>query len=132
MYVLAINEIPMHDTTTEISDVIDDILDRTPEEAHSVLGGFAFLFGKLTNEDQHDDLSLQAPDHATSHVVMAISMLDDTPMDETTRQSCAVLPSICSIRPPGSYGTMPFIFWTGYVRSSPPSTMERISFPTSV
>jgi hypothetical protein len=65
MYLLAINGIPIH-TATDISDVIGDILDRKPEEANNVLSGFNFLSGKLTQEDQHDELSLQAPDHATS------------------------------------------------------------------
>jgi hypothetical protein len=88
MYLLAINGSPIH-SSTDICNVIDDILDRKPEEAHSVLSGLNFLFGRLTKEKQHDDLSLQAPDHATSRVVMAISILDDAPLDEATKQSCS-------------------------------------------
>jgi hypothetical protein len=67
VFLLAINRIPIH-IATDISEVIDDILERAPEEAHCTLSGFNFLFGKLTTEDQHDELSLQAPDHATSRV----------------------------------------------------------------
>jgi hypothetical protein len=97
-----INGIPIH-TATDISDVIDDILERKPEEAHRVLSGFNFLFGKLTKEDQHDELSLQAPDHATPHVVMAVSMLDGTPLDEATHRACSVfgdyLQYVLSIHP---------------------------------
>jgi hypothetical protein len=113
MYLLAINGIPVH-SLTDISDVIDDILDRKPVEAHSVLSGFNFLFGRLTKEDQHDNLSLQAPDHATSCVVMAISILDDTPLDDATKRSCSVfgdyLQYVASIHPdlkeqcPSSFG----------------------------
>jgi hypothetical protein len=113
MYLLAINGIPVH-SSTAISDVIDDILDRKPEEAHSVLSGFNFLFRLITKEDQHDDLSLQAPDHATYRVVMAISMLDDTILDEATRRSCSFfgdyLQYVASIHPdlmeqcPSSFG----------------------------
>jgi hypothetical protein len=113
MYLLTINGIPIH-TATDISDVIDDLLDRKPEEAHSVLSGFNFIFGKLTKEDQHDELSLQAPDHATSRVVMAVSMLDKTPLDEATHCSCSVfgdyLQYVSSIHPdlmercPSSFG----------------------------
>jgi hypothetical protein len=88
MYLLAINGIPIH-SSTDICDVIDDILDRKPDEAHSVLSGFNFLFGKLTKEEQHDDLFLQAPDHATSRVIMAINILDDDPLDEATKRSCS-------------------------------------------
>jgi hypothetical protein len=61
---MAINIIPIH-TASDISNVIDDLLYREPDQAHSVLTRFNFLFGTLTDEDQHDDLSLQAPDHAT-------------------------------------------------------------------
>jgi hypothetical protein len=64
-YILAINGTTIH-TASDISDVIDDLLDRKPETAHSSLTGFNFLFGTLTDEDQHDELSIQAPDHATS------------------------------------------------------------------
>jgi hypothetical protein len=72
MYLLAINGIPIH-TASNISDMIDDLLDRNPDQAHSTLSDFNFLFDSLTDEDQHDELFLQAPDHATSRVVMAIS-----------------------------------------------------------
>jgi hypothetical protein len=90
VFLLAINGIPIH-TATDITDVIDDILGRAPENAHCTLSGFNFLFGKLTTEDQHDKLSLQAPDHATSsRVVMALSMLDPEPIDDATLRSCDV------------------------------------------
>jgi hypothetical protein len=75
MYLLAINGIPMH-SAMDISDVIDDVLDQKEEDTHCTLTGFNFLFGKLNNEEQHDELSLQAPDHVTSQVVMAINILD--------------------------------------------------------
>jgi hypothetical protein len=76
-YLLAVNGIPIH-TASDISDVIEDLLDRKPETAHCTLTtGFNFLFGTLTDENQHDDLSIQAPDHATSRVVMAIALMDD-------------------------------------------------------
>jgi hypothetical protein len=88
MYLLAINGIPIH-SATDISDVIDDVLDRKPEDAHCTLTGFNFLFGKLTDEDQYDDLSLQAPDHVTLRVVMlALNMLDQEPLDDATFRSC--------------------------------------------
>jgi hypothetical protein len=67
-YLLAINGVPIN-MATDISDVIEDILDHEPEKAHCTLTGFNFLFGTLTGEEQHDDLSLQAPDHATSRVI---------------------------------------------------------------
>jgi hypothetical protein len=94
--------------------VIDDILDRKPDKAHSVLSGVNFLVGKLTKEEQHDNLSLQAPDHTTSRAVMAISILDDTPLDEATQRSCSFfgdfLQYVASIYPdlkeqcPSSFG----------------------------
>jgi hypothetical protein len=87
MYLLAINGIPIH-TTNDISDVIEDILDRKPDEAHCTLTGFNFLFGKLTDEDQHDDLSLQAPDQATARVIMALTMLTEEMLDEGTLRTC--------------------------------------------
>jgi hypothetical protein len=87
MYLLAINEIPIH-SVTDISDVIDDVLDRKPEDAHCTMTGFNFLFGKLTDEEQHDDFSLQAPDQATSQVVVAINMLEQEPLDDATFRSC--------------------------------------------
>jgi hypothetical protein len=102
MFLLAINGIPIH-SATNISNVIDDILDRSPEAAHCTLSGFNFLFGKLTTEDQHDNLSLQAPDHATFRVVMALNMLDQEPLDEVTICSCDVfadyLQYVASIHP---------------------------------
>jgi hypothetical protein len=89
MHLLAINGIPIH-SATDISDVIVDVLDRKPEDgAHcTLLMGFNFLFGKLTDGEQHDDLSLQAPDHATSRVVMALNMLEQEPLDDATFRSC--------------------------------------------
>jgi hypothetical protein len=60
MYLLAINGIPIH-RATDISDVLDAILDRKPEESHNVLSGFNFLFGKLTHEDQHDKFVFTGP-----------------------------------------------------------------------
>jgi hypothetical protein len=87
MYLLAINGIPIH-STNDISDGIEDILDRKPDDAHCTLTGFNFLFGKLTDEDQHDDLSLQAPDQATARVVMALTMLTEEFLDEGTFRSC--------------------------------------------
>jgi hypothetical protein len=87
MYLLVINGIPIH-TTNDISDVIEDILDRKPDEAHCTLTGFNFLFGKLTDEDQHDDLSLQAPDQATARVVMALTMLTEEALDTGTLRTC--------------------------------------------
>jgi hypothetical protein len=87
MYLLAINGIPIH-STNDISDVIEDILDRKPDDAHCTLTGFNFLFGKLTNEDQHEDLSLQAPDQATARVVTALTMLTEEVLDEGTFRSC--------------------------------------------
>jgi hypothetical protein len=102
MFLLAINGIPIH-TATDISNVINDILERAPEEAHCTLSDFNFLFGKLTTEDQHDKLSLQAPDHATSRVVMALSMLDPEPLDDATLHACDVfadyLQYVASIHP---------------------------------
>jgi hypothetical protein len=58
----------------------------------------------MTHEDQHDELSLQAPDdHTTSRVVMAVSMLDDTPLDDATHRCCSVfgdyLQYVSSIHP---------------------------------
>jgi hypothetical protein len=103
MYLLAINGIPIH-TASDISDVIDDLLDRVPDQAHSTLSGFNFLFGSLTEGDQHDDLCLQAPDHATSRVVMALALLDtDSTLDDITMRSCAQFPDyfhfVASIHP---------------------------------
>jgi hypothetical protein len=114
MYLLAINGVPIH-TASDISDVIDDILDRIPEEAHCALSGFNFLFGTLTDEEQHNDLFLQAPDHATSRVVMAIALLDPkSTIDEVTFRSCDQFPTyfhlVSSIHPnqmetcPSSFG----------------------------
>jgi hypothetical protein len=57
---------------------------------HCTLTGFNFLFGKLTNEEHHDDLSLQAPDHATSRVIMGLNMLDQEPVNDATFRSCEV------------------------------------------
>jgi hypothetical protein len=87
MFLLAINGIPIH-SATDISDVIDDLLDRKEENVHCTLTGFNFLFGKLTDKEQHDDLSLQAPDYATSRVIMALNMLDQEPLDDATFRSC--------------------------------------------
>jgi hypothetical protein len=103
MYLLAINRVPIH-TATNISDIIEDILDRKPEDAHCTLTGFNFLFGKLTEEEQFDDLSIQAPDHATSRVVMALTMLDEvTDLEEHTLRTCAEFPNyfhfVASIHP---------------------------------
>jgi hypothetical protein len=103
MHLLAINGIPIH-TASDISDVIDDLLDREPDQAHSTLSGFNFLFGSLTEEDQHDELCLQAPDHATSRVVMALALLDtDSSLDDITMRSCAQFPDyfhvVVSIHP---------------------------------
>jgi hypothetical protein len=103
MYLLAINDIPIH-SATDISDVIDDILDRTQDTAHNTLTGFNFLFGKLTDEDQHDELYLQAPKHTTSLVVMALTtMLDPDLMGEATLRSCEDFPEyfhlVASIHP---------------------------------
>jgi hypothetical protein len=102
MYLLAINGVPIH-TATDISDIIEDILDRKPEDTHCTLTGFNFLFGKLTEEEQFDDLSIQAPDHATSRVVMALTMLDKvTKLDKHILRTCAEFPnyfhSVASIR----------------------------------
>jgi hypothetical protein len=42
MHLLAINGVPIH-TATDISDIIGDILDRKPEDAHCTLTGFNFF-----------------------------------------------------------------------------------------
>jgi hypothetical protein len=102
-YLLAINGIPIH-MASDISEVIEDLLDRKPETAHCTLTGFNFLFGTLTDENQHDDLLIQAPDHATSRVVMAIALMDDeAPLDAATIRSCEAFPEyfqdVSSIHP---------------------------------
>jgi hypothetical protein len=103
MYLLAINGIPIH-TASDISDVIDDLMDRKPDQAHNLLSGFNFLFGSLTDEDQYDELYLQVPDHATSRVVMTIALLDqDSTLDGVTMRSCDQFPEyfhiVASIHP---------------------------------
>jgi hypothetical protein len=102
-YLLAVNGIPIH-TAADISNVIEDLLDRKPETAHCTLTGFNFLFGTLTDENQHDNLSIQAPDHATSRVVMAIALMDDeASLDAATLRSCEAFPEyfhvVLSIHP---------------------------------
>jgi hypothetical protein len=102
MYLLTINGIPIR-LATYISNVIDDILDRTQDTAHNTLTGFNFIFGKRTDEDQHDELYLQALDHATSQIVMALTRLDPDLMDEATLRSCEDFPEyfhlVASIHP---------------------------------
>jgi hypothetical protein len=113
-YLLAVNGILIH-TASDISDVIEDLLDRKPETAHCTLTGFNFLFGTLTDENQHNDLSIQAPDHATPRVVMVVALMDDeASLDATTLRSCEAFPEyfhgIPSIHPenmetcPSSFG----------------------------